>query len=265
MNTINNLSKSFVQSQRNLEKTSERYVPLSAMHVAEVLQNHKFNLIHYKEGYAKKEEFKDFQTTISRYRSVDKFEVDGLYLDVILKNPHLGRGCGELILGLFRGICSNQLSVGYKFGSIKVRHNGSPIIAMRDGIEELMSKRENIIRDVTELSKIELSDEKLLDFAKKAYTLKVGTTNNKLIPTNDQFGSLLQVRRAEDTKRDVFTALNVIQENVIKYNQQYTMSKVDENENTQYLEKVTRKLDENSARSLELNRELWDLAVTLSA
>src|SRR6185369_2108582 len=124
MNTLN-LTKSFVQNQKHAN-VSEKFVPIQGLAVAEMLKPQGFDIVHLKTGRAKHADKADFQTTVSRYRSIDTFEIDGLFLDVILKNPHLGRGCSELILGLFRGICSNQLAVGYHFETVKVRHVGEP-------------------------------------------------------------------------------------------------------------------------------------------
>src|SRR5690242_17655958 len=104
---------SFFQDKPYITK-SNKFIAVKPSGIEEMLKDHGFNIVHLKTGRARKEDTAAFQTTIARYRSQDAFEVQGLSLDIIFKVPHL-YGAITGVLGLFRGVCSNQLNVGTHF------------------------------------------------------------------------------------------------------------------------------------------------------
>lgn len=258
MSQNNTVSSSFVQDQRHLTK-SERFQVIKPSLIAEVLSDHGFDLVHLKTGRAKKTENKDFQTTVARYRSNDKFEIDGLSFDIIFKVPHLS-GSLQGVLGLFRGTCANQLNVGTHFTSVKVKHLGSPLDELNQLIPQLVAQRESLIDTVRSMQARDVSPSELVQLAKTIAAQRLdGVENLTTININD----LLRVRRQDDVKSDLFSVMNVIQENTLRHGFQYQIESTAQNGVKTIRNQTTRRINEQSVRAIDLNASIWDAATKL--
>ncbi len=77
-----------------------------------------------------------------------------------------------------------------------------------------------------------------------------------------EFRDLLSVRRVEDQGIDLYSVMNVVQENVIRNHMRYTLNAV-KVDGTPYIRNVrARGIGESSIRSIEVNAKLWDLATS---
>lgn len=252
------ISNSFVQDQKHVSK-SARFQTIKPAMIAEVLDGHGFDLVHLKTGRAKSEDRASFQTTIARYRSRDGFAIDGLGFDLIFKVPHL---YGSLVgvLGLFRGTCSNQLNVGTHFETVKVKHLGNPMTDLDTLIPQLVAQREQLVDTVKSMQARDVSPKELVQLAKQVATIRmdgIGDVSN--VHTSD----LLKVRRSGDAKNDLFSVLNVIQENAIRHGISYQTTGIDERGLTIVRNNTTRRIKEESATAIELNASIWDAATKL--
>lgn len=254
-----NLSSSFVQSEKFSNK-SERFQVIQPSAIAEVLTDHGFDLVHLKTGKAKNAEKADFQTTVARYRSRDAFEIEGLSMDLIFKVPHL-YGALTAVLGLFRGICSNQLAVGTHFETIKVRHSGNPLELLNQMIPQLVDQREKLVETIQLMRARDVTPGETLELAKSMARIRLNDVENI---DYINFQDLLKPRREEDVKGDLFSAFNVIQENLTRYGLSYQTKKViDGREVTRNMK--TRRLNEYSSNVVDFNGSIFDEAIKLIA
>lgn len=245
------MNNSFTQDQAHLTK-SDRFVAIKPSGIQEVLADHGFDLVHLKTSKAKKLENRDFQTTVARYRHNGQFEINGLSLDIIFKVPHL-YGSLEGVLGLFRGVCSNQLNVGQRFDSIKIRHVGDPLNILNNTIPSFVKQREALLVIIEKMKQTILTDEQRLEFNKKAVELRMGEGVVR-------HANIQRIRRDADLATDLFTHFNVVQENIVRAPLQYVKI-VDDKEKLFTL----KRLNESGPKALELNSQLWDAAQDLIA
>lgn len=133
--------------------------------------------------------------------------------EVVLINAHDGTAAYHLKGGFFRFICTNGLMVGTVVAGFIVRHTVGPQTA-----QEVLEAGERVVTDsfpamLTQIDKwrgITLKSEHRFRLAERALGLRYGAMLPKF-PAQD----LLHPRRKEDEGHDLWTTLNVIQENVL--------------------------------------------------
>ncbi|MER2511277.1 MAG: DUF932 domain-containing protein [Nitrosomonas ureae] len=185
----------------------------------------------------------DLETKLSRLGQVIP--------EVALTNSHNGTSGFILDAALHRLVCRNGLIAACSQGSLRFRHTGKDDLTGRilEGAYEIVSEFPRIADKVEEWSGIELNRGQQLALARAALPLRFDESSGV---TPEQ---LLQPRRYGDTRPDLFTTFNVIQESIIKGGI-YTGRK---NGRRQATRKVT-----SVDRDLKLNRALWTLTDELS-
>jgi len=258
MSQNNTVSTSFVQDQKHVSK-SDRFQAIKPALIAEVLDSHGFDLVHLKTGKAKSPDRQDFQTTVARYRSRDGFAIDGLGFDIIFKVPHL-YGSLQGVLGLFRGTCANQLNVGTHFETIKVKHLGNPYQELDSLIPRLVAQRESLVDTVKMMQARDVSPSELIKLAQDVASIRLQGIDNVV---KIEIADLLKVRRQDDAKNDLFSCLNVIQENIIRFGLRYQTVSQDENGVQNVRNMTARKIKTESVKAIDLNASIWDAATQL--
>lgn len=252
------VSTSFIQDQKHLTK-SERFQAIKPAMIAEVLDSHGFDLVHLKTGKAKTADRADFQTTVARYRSRDGFAIDGLGFDIIFKVPHL-YGSLQGVLGLFRGTCANQLNVGTHFENVRVKHLGSPQNELDALIPRLVAQRAQLVETVQMMQSRNVTPTELVELAREIAGIRLqGVENVAKIEVTD----LIKVRRQDDAKNDLFSVLNVIQENVLRYGMRYQINSTAQDGTVSIRNMNARKVREESVKAIDLNASIWDAASKL--
>lgn len=258
MNQSNARSTSFLQNQAHVSK-SDKFVAIQPAQIETVLNDHGFDLVHLKTGRAKSQDRQDFQTTVARYRSRSQFEINGSHFDLIFKVPHLyGKLVG--VLGLFRGACANQLNVGQHFETIKVAHLANPVSELDSLIPMLVAQQAKLVEMVQFMQARQVSPIELAQFATTVAQLRLAQTENV---SKIYAAPLLKVRRTEDTGSDLWTCLNVVQENLIRGGVGYQTETFDINNIRTVRNCTARNVSEQSVRAIDLNGSIWDAATAI--
>jgi hypothetical protein len=143
--------------------------------------------------------------------------------EIVLVNSHDGTSAYNLYSGVFRLVCTNGLIRGDFSDMMKVRHTGNVVEEVVESTLSIAETSEQVMQDVEEMKHIELSrPEQLLlaEFGLKArFDLdeeedEEENAMKKVVPYRPQ--DLLRVRRGEDARPDLYTTLNVVQENAMK-------------------------------------------------
>jgi hypothetical protein len=251
-------STSFLQNQPHVSK-SDKFVAIEPAQIEAVLNDHGFDLVHLKTGRAKSADRQDFQTTIARYRSRSQFEINGSHFDLIFKVPHLyGKLVG--VLGLFRGACANQLNVGKHFETIKVAHLANPVSELDSLIPMLVAQQASLVEMVKMMQARTVSPIELAQFATEVAQIRLAQTENVC---KIYAAPLLKVRRTDDAASDLWTCLNVVQENLIRGGVGYQTETFDINNIRTVRNCTARNVSEQSARAIDLNGSIWDAASKL--
>lgn len=260
-NQTKGVSGSFMQDTRHAN-VSERFQVIQPASVGAALAEKSFNLVSCITGKGRQADKLDFQRTISRYRCTNAFEVEGLSLDIIYISKHLGRGCDELRLGLYRGVCANQWAVGTLFEMIRFRHTGNALDDIQTGIAAVLSQRTKLIETIQKMQGRILTASEIEALAKRYADIRLEGKDNVI---KADFRKLATVRRAADQFPDLFTVANVLQENTVRYPLAYDINAVDGQGNPYARHMTTRRLRESSAQLVDLNGKLFDAAMELVA
>ncbi|HEY3591221.1 MAG TPA: DUF932 domain-containing protein [Buttiauxella sp.] len=131
--------------------------------------------------------------------------------EIILLNSHDGSSSYQMIPGVFRFICLNGMVCGDTFGEIKVPHKGDIASQVIEGAYEVLKTFDDIGENMGAMKTINLTPVEQRVFASAALEYKYGEERQPVSASQ-----VLEPRRYEDRKTDIWTTLNRVQENLIK-------------------------------------------------
>lgn len=132
--------------------------------------------------------------------------------EIVMFNSHNGTFTYRFYGGFFRFICENGLVIGSgeETDYVKTKHIG---ISQDDVVEasyRIIENAPKYIEWAEELKTIGLNKPEKEAFAESAYELLDTNKKKQIVPEQ-----LLDVRRQEDLKSDLWTTYNVVQENIM--------------------------------------------------
>lgn len=179
--------------------------------------------------------------------SLKNRQVGDIVPELVLTNSHNRTSAFHMSAGLRRIACLNgMMASAGDFTSFRVLHNDK-------NIHDLIVEGVGLVRELTEsvvlpqverMVGLEFTPQQVTDFAEAATVLKFGEVR----PAEAQL--MLEVRRAEDAGRNMWSVLNRIQENAVKGGYQ-TMDAAGRN--------VTARGITSVARDYDFNMKLWNL------
>jgi hypothetical protein len=147
-----------------------------------------------------------------RLRRHNEQEINGNFPELVLVNAHDGSTSYQLRAGVYRLVCSNGMVVGNDLFCQRVRHQGDVISRVADAGGEIIEVFPTVIEKAEEWSKIQLTPQQQIAFADSAKGLRWDREGDTEVLTSD----LMRTRRIQDSKSDLWTTFNVLQENIIK-------------------------------------------------
>lgn len=262
------VSTSFVQDSRHVSK-SPRFVPVQPSQISMVLADHGLFLNHLKTGHARHEDRAHHQTTIARYVAHDSADMvraigAGSSLDLLVKAPHLN-GAVEFRLGFFRGTCANQWNAGKLFASVRVSHFAGCLDTIDRLIPALIGRRDELIAQIGQMQARTLNAHELAQLASGVATIRLAGAQNVENISRVHTGDLLQVRRADDRRNDLFSVANVLQENALRFSMRYDL-RSQNNEGRPITRRMsTRPVMDTTASAVEMTGSIWEQAAALLA
>jgi hypothetical protein len=177
-----------------------------------------------------------------------------------LKNANDGTTTYELMAGLFRIRCLNSLVAQIAtIDSIRVRHSGDALQKVIDGTYRVLGQAEAVLAAPRDWSRIALSDDAKVVLAASAHALRFGDADGR-VATPIRPEQLLTPRRADDRADDLWTVMNVIQENVMRGGlSARAPATMDQHGRWRRSRVVTTRAINNIDRDVKLNRALWVL------
>lgn len=132
-------------------------------------------------------------------------------LQLLAINSHEGSSALTFRMGFFRLVCSNGLIIGSDLiPQIKVRHTQNGLLKLDDSIDELMEWKTVAMDNIDKMSNKKLSRDEFEQLVNASARIRMGEKySDKIVP-------LFEAKRYEDKKEDLFTAFNVIQENIMR-------------------------------------------------
>ena len=193
---------------------SDRYgfVPTSA--VLATLAGEGFHPVRAMQSRSRIPGKSAFTRHMIRFRHTDylrPFAVLGAEIpEIVLTNSHDGTSAYQLAAGIFRLICTNGMVVQSRdFGTVSVRHSGSDEFGNKiiDATYEVLGTTALTMDRIEQWKSITMSPPQRLALADAATELR---------PNGVRPDMLLHPKRAGDNAADLWTTVNVIQENFIR-------------------------------------------------
>lgn len=255
--TINQLARVVpsLYTQEGHEKTSARYQPISTAMVVEKLMSEGFYPTKAFQTGSRTLEKKQFSKHMIRFRRYDLNYAESEYFpEIVLVNSHDGLSSYRLMAGLYRLVCSNGMIAGCEYDEVKVRHFGNIIDNVIEGTYEVVKCFDILMNAVKTMQSVYLDQEEKLFLANIAHSLRF-EGNAAIAITPDK---LLKPRRGDDRSDDIFSVLNVIQENIIRGG----IAGMYRNEQG-WLQRTRSREVKSIDQNIRLNRELWSAAEKL--
>lgn len=257
------ISTSFVQDKRHMSK-SERFVPVQPSQIAEVLADHGLRLGHLLTSKARAPERAHHQTSIARYVADDSRDLarvvgEGSTLDLLVRAPHL-TGCIELRLGFFRGTCANQWNAGKLLEAVRIRHTGNCLETLSRAIPALVARRTELLGQIETMAARDVTGAELAELARRVADIRLGEVHEGF-GREVRYSDLLTVRRPQDSRSDMFTVANVLQENALRFGVRYDLTHPEQA--TRHM--TTRRIVETTASAVEMTGSIWEAASAILA
>lgn len=201
------------------DSRSDRFRPIPTIEVLRGLAKEGFLPVGVKQSVTRDPGKAEFTKHLIRLRRVDAdktYRVGDTVMEMLLKNANDGTSAYDLMAGLFRIACLNSLvcQTG-TIDSIKVRHSGDVTGKVIEGTYTVLREADKVLAAPADWSRINLRPVAREAFAEAAHILRFADANGD-VTTPVQPEALLQARRHEDAKTDLWTTFNVVQENVIR-------------------------------------------------
>ena len=228
--------------------TSEKFTFVNTMNVIDMMRSEGFEPVRAKQVKPRKIDRHAFARHVVTFRLPDTGQtpVGGLVPEVILFNAHDGTSSYRLQAGIFRLVCENGLIVSDGVvNAIRIPHSRIQANDILESTQILVKSFPLVLDQINTWKATDLSHAQRLDFANEALTVRFGETH-PVTPAQ-----VLEPRRNGDTSSDLFTTMNVVQENLIRGGMDYWTEKG--------RKMRTRKLTAIDA-SARLNVKLWELA-----
>lgn len=227
---------------------SDKYHFIPTIDVIEEIRANNWYPMNVSQANVRDKDKEGFQQHCVRFRHFeDLLNPKDNAVELLLFNSHDRSKAFSISAGVFRFVCSNGLVISDSvFETYKIKHLGDKENDVLTAVSNITAIKDTLMNKIKKLESIDLNINEKESFAKSSITLRFD--NHLEINHND----LLLPHREEDFKDDLYTTLNVIQENLLKGN----ISGV----NKETGRKFTSKEITSISKDTNINKGLWDMA-----
>ncbi|EKN4696258.1 DUF945 domain-containing protein [Yersinia ruckeri] len=166
--------------------------------------------------------------------------------EIILLNSHDGSSSYQMLPGLFRSVCQNGLICGQSFGEVRVPHLGNVVEKVIEGAYEVLGIFDRVEEKRDAMQSLILPAPARQAIANAALRYRFGEEHQPVTVSQ-----LLTPRRHEDSRDDLWTVFNRLQEN---------LSKGGLNARTATGKRTRSRAVKGIDGDVKLNRALWVMA-----
>ena len=204
---IKNRAKS-IFTETGAPNVSEKYAHISTEKIIDDMALLGWGVVDAKEVKARKSV--GFQKHLVVFRNneiqITAEDGDNVSPQILLTNSHDGKNAFTFTAGLFRMVCENGLVVSSKeFENMKIRHYGYTFEELQDVIKTMVEKLPLTVESLNKFRSVELGQEQMIDFAKKALLTRFD--ENELENIKIDFNDLLTPTRPEDKGFDFVVSI----------------------------------------------------------
>ncbi|EMG6583436.1 DUF945 domain-containing protein [Providencia rettgeri] len=199
-----------VFSEEKHESRSERYRYIPTITLLDSLQKEGFYPFFACQTRVRDMSRREHTKHMLRLRRHD--QITGSQVpEIILLNSHDGSSSYQMLPGFFRYVCANGLVCGDTFGEVRVPHKGDVVCKVIEGAYEVLGTFDAIAEKREQMQSLLLPPPAQHIFAQAALTYRYGEEHHPITEAQ-----VLQPRRIEDKKDDLWTVYQRLQENLIK-------------------------------------------------
>lgn len=235
------------------ESRSARYAYIPTSNVLAKLREEGFQPFMVAQARVRDESKREHAKHLIRLRHVNQIAANEAN-EIILLNSHDGSSSYQMMSGQFRFVCANGLVCGHTDNDIRIRHKGDVVGDVIEGAFRVLDDFEAVAEEREGMKALTLDRGFQEAFARSALALRYGTEGDEgaapvVAPITE--AQLLRPKRMADTKPDLWTTFNVVQENMVRGG----LRGRNANGGRMTTREVTG-IDQN----VKLNRALWVLA-----
>jgi len=191
---------------------SERYHFIPTIEVIERMRQQGWYPVSVQEAGVHIREKEGFQRHLVRLRHFEElFAPSGNAVELLLFNSHDRSTAFSVSVGIYRFVCANGLVVSESvFETYRIRHIGERHSDVEEAVNRVSAFKPKLQRKIERFGRLRLSEQERQAFARAAIPLRF--QEHLHVPPLQ----LLLPHREEDESDDLYTVMNVIQENLIR-------------------------------------------------
>ncbi len=227
---------------------SEKYHFIPSIDVIEEVRANNWYPVTVSQANIRNKEKEGYQQHCVRFRHFeDLINPSDNCVELLLFNSHDRSKAFSICAGIYRFVCANGLVISNKvFETFKIKHLGNRDNDVDTAVKNITSIKSTLLEHVKIFESITLNESEKQSFANSCVGLRF--EEHLQIDASD----LLIPHRAEDMKDDLYTTLNILQENLIRGNIQGFNKDTGRN--------FTSKAITAISKDVSLNQGLWDMA-----
>ena len=232
---------------------SDKYHFIPTIDVINEIKANNWYPVTVSEASVRDEEKQGYQQHLVRFRHFDDLlHPQENAVELLLFNSHDRSKSFSISAGIYRFVCSNGLVIADSvFESYKIKHLGKRENDVARAVANITAIKPKLMQKIQTLESIELTQLEQESFARSAIPLRF----DKHLQVDHT--DLLVPHRDEDTKDNLYTILNVIQENLLRGNISGT--------NRETGRKFTSREITSISKDVEVNQGLWDIAERIAS
>jgi len=234
-------------------EVSDKYHFIQTIDVIEEVRSNNWYPVAVSEANVRDEEKQGYQQHCVRFRHLDDLLSPGdNAVELLLFNSHDRSKSFSISAGIYRFVCANGLVISDSiFEAYKIKHLGDKENDVARAVANITAIKPKLMDKIQKLESIELNKVEKESFAKSSIPLRFD--KHLQIEHSD----LLVPLRDEDTSNDLYTVLNVIQENLLRGK----ISGI----NIETGRKFTSKEITSISKDVDVNQGLWDIAERIAS
>ena len=232
---------------------SDKYHFIPTIDVIEEIRFNNWYPVNVAVANVRDIEKEGFQQHCVRFRHFeDLLNPQDNAVELLLFNSHDRSKAFSISAGIFRFVCANGLVISDNvFETYKIKHLGERDNDVTNAVANITSIKDKLMQKIEKLESITLNQKEKESFAK--YSIPLRFEEHLEIDHND----LLIPHREQDLKDDLYTVLNVIQENLLRGN----ISGINKDTKRRFTSKEITSISKDT----EVNKGLWDIAEKIAS
>ena len=235
-------------------EVSSKYHFIPTIDIIEQLRAENWYPVTVNEAGVRDFEKDGFQQHYVRFQHFsDLIKPSSNVVELLLFNSHDRSKAFTISAGVYRYICSNGLVIADSvFDSYKIKHLGERDNDVINAVNKITQIKPKLLDKISKFESINLNQNEKESFLKSAIPLRFDEHLEL-----DNPNELLKPLRNEDKKDDLYTVLNILQENFLS-------SKVS-GYNKETNRRFTSKQITSISKDVEINKGLWDIAERIAS